>query len=119
MAVTEIELRKRVGLLLRAARLGRGWSRFDLAESADVSKDMIGRIERGGTGVRFPVLIKLSTALGIDPAELFAAPTSSGAASPLLNDIAARLAVLDQADLAQISSIIDASLRMSGRPLRR
>jgi transcriptional regulator with XRE-family HTH domain len=83
-----------------------------LAEAADLSVDMISKIEVGATGVRFSVIERLALALGIDPAELFTTHIPSG----LLNrkglaEITSRLALLSEADLLWVKGLLDAGLR--------
>ena len=76
------ELRKRFGGLLAAHRRRVGMTQESLATASGVSPDMIARMESGATGARFHTIVKLSEALGIDPAELFTheIPKSCGSA---------------------------------------
>ena len=56
---------------LQGLRLGKFWSREELAETADLHRDHIGRLERGkGGNSRPPTVRKLAEALGVDPEEL-------------------------------------------------
>jgi len=114
MEFAEQTIYARVGNLLKAARKDKGWTQLQLAENSGISKDMVARIERGGTGVRFPTLLKLSGALRIDPADLFIVPLHKGPDQSLLNDIAARLATLSPAELEWIDRVIDAALKPKG-----
>ena len=84
----------------------------ELAQAADMSVDMISRIEAGATGVRFPSISKLSKALSVDPAELFTSELStSGIHRAALDDVTAKLAKLSEKDLRWLEGIIDAALK--------
>lgn len=111
MPTTLAGLQKRVGQLLRAARQDKGWTQQKLADESRVSREMIARIERGQTGVRFPNLVLLANALEIDPAQLFFGPTQIGPYHPQLNDLMAKLAVLPDLEQEWVIGIIDAALK--------
>lgn len=105
-------LRERFGLLVAAHRRRRGMTQEALAEAADLSVDMISKIESGASGARFPVIERLGKALQVDPAELFTTEIPSGAIKrKALNDLAARLAGLSDQDLAWAGDILAAALR--------
>ncbi len=106
------ELKARFGRLLAAHRKRRAMTQVDLAEASGLSTDMIARVETGGSGVRFPNLQRLATALQIDPAELFSSDIPRGALrrEPLTN-LTARLAGLSDADLAWVTDLIDVALK--------
>jgi len=106
------DLRRRFGRLVVAHRKRVGYTQEQLAEQAGVSIDTISKIEIGATGARFPMIEKIATALGVDPAELFSPEIPSGALhrGPLLH-ITTRLAALSDSDLRWISGVIDAVLR--------
>ena len=56
---------------LQEFRLGKFWSRDELAAEAGIHRDHIGRLERGeGGNSRPPTVRKLAEALGVDPREL-------------------------------------------------
>lgn len=106
-----VDLRRRFGLLVAANRRRRGLTQEQLAEAADISADMIAKIETGASGARFPVIERIAGALDVDPAELFSAEMPSG----LINraaflDISTRLAGLSGPDLAWMSGIVEAAL---------
>lgn len=65
------DLRKRFGALLAARRRRAGLMQEELAEAANISVDMISKLESGTSGARFRVIESLASALKIDPAELF------------------------------------------------
>jgi transcriptional regulator with XRE-family HTH domain len=106
------DLRKRFGRLVAAHRRRQGMTQEDLAQRAGVSTDMIGRIETGGTGARFPTIQKLAEALKVDPAELFSSEVPRGALDrKSLVDITARLAGLSERELSWVGGLLDAALK--------
>jgi transcriptional regulator with XRE-family HTH domain len=105
------DLRTRFGTLVAAHRKRHGWTQAELAEHAELSEDMISRMESGATGARFPTIERLADALGIDPAELFTSELPEGALQRArLSDITARLAKLSDADLEWINGVIWAAM---------
>ena len=105
------DLRKRFGELLAAHRRRRGLTQEDLAEAADLSVDMISKIEVGATGARFPSIERLAQAVQVDPAELFTSDLPSGSLNRgALGEISARLSLLPEPDLQWISALIDVAL---------
>ena len=106
------ELRKRFGRLLAAHRRRVGMTQDSLATASGVSPDMIARMEAGATGARFHTIVKLSAALGIDPAELFTheLPTSALERSSL-TAVIARLSTLSDKDLAWVDALLDVALK--------
>ena len=66
-----MELVKIDGKKLQELRLGKFWSRDELAQKSGLHRDHIGRLERGeGGNSRPPTVRKLAEALGVEPAEL-------------------------------------------------
>jgi transcriptional regulator with XRE-family HTH domain len=65
------DLRKRFGQLVAAHRRRQGLTQEGLAEAADLSPEMVAKIETGKSGARFPVIERIADALDVDPAELF------------------------------------------------
>lgn len=59
------------GEILRKHRVSQKYSLRDLEAISGVSASFIGRIERGETSPSYEVIVKLSDALGIAPAEFF------------------------------------------------
>jgi transcriptional regulator with XRE-family HTH domain len=91
-----------------------------IAEAADISVDMVTKIETGASGARFPVIERIANALEVDPAELFTTDIPSGAlkSGPFL-EISTRLAGLSGTDLAWLAGIVAAALAPKGNePLR-
>lgn len=64
-------LARRFGRLIALHRKTKGWTQEQLAQQADISQDMIAKMETGVTGARFPTITKLANALEVDPSELF------------------------------------------------
>lgn len=105
------DLRKRFGKLLAAHRRERGWTQGELAEKAQISIDMVTKLETGASGARFPVIERLAATLEIDPAELFTTELHKGAfGRRQLVSITSRLATLDDGDLSWIANLIDSVL---------
>lgn len=106
------DLRQRFGRLVAAHRKRLGLTQEALAGLADLSPDMITRIEAGQTGARFPSIERLAQALHVDPAELFTSelPGSAIRSEAFIN-IAARLAALSDRDIAWVSGVLDAALK--------
>ena len=106
------ELRKRFGGLLAAHRRRVGMTQESLATASGVSPDMIARMETGATGARFHTIVKLSEALGIDPAELFTHEIPSSAIErSSLTAVIVRLSALSDKDLAWVAALLDVALK--------
>ena len=107
------DLKKRFGRLVAAARHRKGITQHQLAEAADLSADMIARIEVGKTGARFPSIERIAAALDIDPGELFI-PTEIKTDRPVrgkLADVSSRLAGLSDRDLGWVDDLLDVALK--------
>lgn len=106
------ELMVRFGRLVAAHRKRLKMTQVQLSDAAEISTDMIVRIEGGGTGVRFPNIQRLADALYVDPAELFTDRVPGGMLDrPQLNRITARLATLSDGDLRMVSELIEVALK--------
>ena len=106
------DLRKRFGRLVKAHRVRMGLTQEGLAERANISPDMVSKIESGNSGARFGVVSQLAAALEVDPAELFTPDLPSGQLQrATLNNITSRLAGLNDSDLRWLNTLIDAALR--------
>src|SRR3546814_13758537 len=66
-----VDLRTRFGRLVKSHRVRAGLTQEALAERANISTDMISKIEGGSSGARFAVISQIANALEVDPAELF------------------------------------------------
>jgi transcriptional regulator with XRE-family HTH domain len=109
-------LRDRFGKLTAAHRRRLGLTQEQLAEAAAVSVDMISKIEIGKTGASFDLIERLSSALKVDPAELFTTEVPNGA---LRNEqylaLSERLVGLSNSELDWIAGVVDAALRTKSR----
>lgn len=63
--MTDVELDRRLGARLKAARLRQGWTLEALAERTGVSRAMISRIERGESSPTAALLVRLGSGLGL------------------------------------------------------
>ena len=107
-----VDLRKRFGGLVKAHRTRLGLTQEALAERANISTDMVSKIEGGNTGARFRVISQLANALNVDPAELFTPNLPSGQLQRApLTEITSRLGSLADSELRWLNGVIDAALR--------
>lgn len=105
------QLAKRFGKLLQNVRKRRGLTQADLAEAADVSFDLVAKLETGATAPSFKSIDQLARALEVDPAEFFTAELPGGALDrQALNAITTKIAGLSDDDLRWLAAIIDAAL---------
>jgi transcriptional regulator with XRE-family HTH domain len=106
------DLRKRFGRLVAGHRKRQGLTQRKLAEMAGTSVAMIGRIENGATGARFPTIEKIAAALKVDPGEFFITGIAKERQlrRPLVN-LTARLSALPDADLAWVDALLDIALK--------
>ncbi|HTM81560.1 helix-turn-helix transcriptional regulator [Asticcacaulis sp.] len=107
-----LQLKQRFGYLVAAHRKRRGMTQAQLGEAAEISTDMVARIEGGSSGARFQTVEKLAAALKVDPAELFTADIPSSAlARPKLSAITRRLSKESDADLDWLAGMLDSLLK--------
>ncbi len=110
-----VDLRTRFGRLVKAHRLRMRLTQEALAERANISTDMVSKIEGGTSGARFGVVAQLAAALEVDPAELFTPHLPGGQLQrTTLTDITSRLAGLSEAELLWLGGVLDAALRPKG-----
>ena len=64
------QLPKRFGKAVREARLNAGLSQMALAESADLTMNYVGEVERGEKLASLETIVRLAGALGITGADL-------------------------------------------------
>lgn len=106
-----MDLRARFGMLVRAHRVRLGLTQEALAERANISTDMVSKIEGGNSGARFGVITRLAEALGVDPAELFTPDLPTGHLQrPALTEISTRLAALNDEDLLWLGDLLEVAL---------
>lgn len=106
------DLRRRFGQLVAAHRRRRGLTQEALAEAADLSLNMVAKIEAGSSGARFATIERLASALKLDPAELFSTEIPSGAINRgIFGEISSMLAPLPDADLALVHDLLKVALK--------
>lgn len=107
-----VDLRTRFGRLVRAHRVRKGLTQEALAERANISTDMVSKIEGGNSGARFGVITQLAGALEVDPAELFTPDLPAGQLQRAkLTEITSRLASAGDGELQWLKGILEAALR--------
>lgn len=107
-----VDLRARFGGLVKAHRVRLALTQAALAERANISTDMVSKIEGGNSGASFGVVAQLAKALGVDPAELFTPNLPFGQLQrSTLTEITIRLASLGDSELLWLRGILDAALR--------
>src|SRR3546814_3285989 len=105
-----VDLRTRFGRLVKSHRVRAGLTQEALAERANISTDMISKIEGGSSGARFAVISQIANALEVDPAELFTPNLPAGQLQrATLTDIVSRLASLSDGDLRWLNGVIERS----------
>jgi transcriptional regulator with XRE-family HTH domain len=65
-----MDIRRRVGLNIKAARSAKGWSQEELADRAELHRTYISGLERGVRNPTVTVLEKVARALDIVPGRL-------------------------------------------------
>lgn len=106
------DLRARFGGLVKAHRVRLKLTQGALAARADISTDMVSKIEGGNSGARFGVIMQLAKALGVDPAELFTPDLPAGQLQrSTLTEITSRLSSLSDGELRWLRGILEAALR--------
>lgn len=78
-----------LGSRLKALRLSRGWTQGEVATKARVTRDFLGRFERGDREPSLYVVLKLATVFDVAPAYLLTPP--SDADREALSEVAALL----------------------------
>lgn len=107
-----VDLRTRFGRLVKSHRVRAGLTQEALAERANISTDMISKIEGGSSGARFGVIAQIANALEVDPAELFTPNLPAGQLQrAALTDITSRLSGLDDKELRWLGHVIEAALQ--------
>lgn len=122
-----VDLRKTLGVRLRATRKGRGLTQLHLAERAGVSPELISRIERGSMLPSLPTFVRLldaldlpaDFALGRDPLRLDAELASwSALGNTLPKEVRAMVSRLGEW-VAHDSPVTPKSQRPSHKPRAR
>jgi len=106
-----VDLRARFGMLVKAHRVRLSLTQEALAERANISTDMVSKIEGGNSGARFGVITRLAEALGVDPAELFTPDLPSGQLQrPAFTEITSKIAGLSDDDLQWLQDLLEVAL---------
>lgn len=101
-------MKKRFGQLVAIHRRRRGMTQEELAIAAELSIDMIGKVENGASGARFPAIQRIASALSVDPAELFTTAIPNGnIQSEIFKEASLRLARLSDTDLRKLLRVLD------------
>lgn len=106
-------IKQKFGTHLRQARKLKGWTQSELAESADLSLDMIGRMERGTASPSLETIEVLAAALNVAPATLLGGmidSARSGKRAKLLERIEGQLARANDQELALLERVIAAAM---------
>jgi transcriptional regulator with XRE-family HTH domain len=106
------DLAQLFGRLLAAHRRQKGLTQSQLAEHAQLSQEMITKLEAGLTGASFKAIERLADALEINPGALFSPEV--GPRRRQLDQLVARLAALDEDDAEWAVRLIEVGL--SRRP---
>ena len=107
-----MDLRRRFGQLVASHRRRQGLTQDELASAAELSVDMISKIEGGRSGARFAVVERVAAALDVDPGELFLAQGGTGTSRQgPFEDIATQLVQLPDADLLWVRGVLEAALK--------
>ena len=110
------ELCRHFGRLVSNHRRRLGWSQERLAEEADISEGMVAKIETGATGVRFPMIVKIAAALGVEPVELFYSQMPKGKLHQgKLRELVVRLEELSDGDLLWVHELMIVAMKATGR----
>lgn len=108
-------LREEFGRLVRHHRLRVKITQLELAERAELSLEMVGRIERGEVGASLESIEKLSAALDTPAREFFGAGSYAASKRPgKLGVIVAKLSTLKPDELDWVTKLLDVALRRVG-----
>ena len=102
------------GTNVRSLRKLRGLSQAALAEKAEISTDMLGRLERGEASPSFDTAEALADALAVSPVALFGHgdfPAEDSARGKALRDIAGELAGANDDQVALVCRVVHAVLQ--------
>lgn len=108
-----LELKALFGTSLRQCRKSRGLTQAELADAADLSLEMVGRLERGLTAPSLDTISALANALRVAPPVLFGAEPSGikGKRRELLDRISKLLASTSDDELRRLERVLRAMLR--------
>lgn len=108
-------LAQNFGRLVANHRRRHGWSQEKLADRAEISEGMVAKIETGVTGVRFPMIVKIATALDVQPAELFYSQIPHGKLNQgKLRELIVRFEELSEDDLGWLYDLLTVAFKATG-----
>jgi len=106
-----MKLQQIFGANVRHHRRAKGWTLEQLAEHVGVSRETIGKIERGKAAPLFETAEKIAEALGLQPLALFGAePNPPGDRGRLLSQIQLTLSQMNDEQLARADKMLTAFL---------
>ncbi|EMS96599.1 helix-turn-helix domain-containing protein [Agrobacterium tumefaciens str. Cherry 2E-2-2] len=111
-----MELRKIFGSNIRHHRKALGLTQEALAEKADLSIEMMGRLERGDASPSFETIESIAKALGLPAIAFFGTGTviaPEGERGRLLHRVNAALAHMNEDDLVRVTRMLEA---FTGKP---
>lgn len=104
-----MQLQTLFGNNVRHYRRAAGWNMEELADAVGVSRETIGKIERGTAAPLFETAEKIALALELHPATLFTGQAEpAGERGQLLRRIYSSLSDLNEDDLTRLANIIEA-----------
>ncbi len=68
--MNENEFRKKIGLNIKSLRVKKEYKQSDLADFAQLTRNSIGKIERGQQNFTISALFSIANVLGIEPKKL-------------------------------------------------
>lgn len=108
-------IRRIIGSQVRHHRTDRNWTQNQLAEKADLSLDMIGRLERGTASPSLDSLIRLAGVLGVSPVVLLGGSPLDGQGEmereQKLQKILVTLGEVETSDLDWIEGVLHSVIR--------
>lgn len=105
-----MELQRLFGANLRHHRKAKGWTLEQLSEQVGVSRETIGKIERGVAAPLFETAEKIAATLGVPAPALFGAGTipGTGERARLLIEINATLSRMNEDQLDRAAKMLKA-----------
>lgn len=104
-----MELQKIFGANVRHHRRSAGWTLEQLAGEVGVSRETIGKIERGISAPLFETVEKIASTLGVSPQALLGAKSfPSGARGETLGKINGILASMNDKQLVRTQKMLEA-----------
>lgn len=105
-----------LGERARAARLALGLNQDEIAERIGISSEVYGRIERGLVTPRIDTLLKLCSALQVEPNDLLLPNRRNAAHDSVPPYVRQLAALLDGADQTTIRRVVDVTRWLRSAP---